>query len=102
MLPSTHTLTLSNNIPHVKRDSTNWADFHNHFRKFMLITGRWGYFVGATTRPAPKDPDHPMTMEMEEALQWDCEDAIASYLLSKRLPSDINLDIEYLPTTKEQ
>jgi hypothetical protein len=41
-------------------------------------------------------------MEMEEALQWDCEDAIASYLLSKRLPSDINLDIEYLPTTKEQ
>jgi hypothetical protein len=39
MLPSTHTLTLSNNIPHVKRDGTNWVDFHNRFRKFMLITG---------------------------------------------------------------
>ena len=101
-LPSTHTLFLSNNIPHVKRDGSNWADFYNRFRKFMLITGRWGYFIGATTRPAPKDPDHPTTVEMEEALQWDREDAIASYLLSERLPSDINLDIEYLPTTKEQ
>ena len=62
----------------------------------MLVTGRWGYFIGATTHPAPKDPDHPTTVEMEEALQWDREDAIASYLLSERLPSDINLDIEYL------
>jgi hypothetical protein len=68
----------------------------------MLITGQWAYFVSATTCPAPKDPDHPMTMEMEEALQWDCEDAIVSYLLSEHLPSDINLDIKYLPTTKEQ
>jgi hypothetical protein len=68
----------------------------------MLITGRWGYFVSATTRLAPKDLDHPITMEMEEALQWDHEDAIMLYLLSKCLPSDINLDIEYLSTTKEQ
>jgi hypothetical protein len=68
----------------------------------MLITNRWGYFVGATTCPAPLDPDNPTTTELEEALQWDRKDAIASYLLSKRLPSNINLDIEYLPTAKEQ
>jgi hypothetical protein len=48
------------------------------------------------------DPDNPTTMEMEEALQWDHEDTIASYLLSERLPSNINLDIEYLQTAKEQ
>jgi hypothetical protein len=43
-----------------------------------------------------------MIMEMEEALQWDHKDAITSYLLSKCLSNDINLDIKQLSTTKEQ
>ena len=60
------------------------------------------YFISATTCPAPKDLDNPMSAETQEGLKWDCEDAIASYLLSKCLPNDINLDIEQLPTTKEQ
>ena len=101
-LPSAHFLALSNNIPHIKCDGTNWADFHNRFWKFMLITGRWGYFIGATMHPAPKDLDNPTTMETQEGLEWDREDAITSYLLSKCLPNDINLDIEQLPTTEEQ
>ena len=68
----------------------------------MLITGRWGYFIGATTCPAPKDLDNPTTTEIQEGLEGDREDAIASYLLSEHLPNDINLDIEQLPTTEEQ
>ena len=43
-----------------------------------------------------------MSAETQEGLEWDHEDAITSYLLSKCLPNDINLDIKQLPTTKEQ
>jgi len=68
----------------------------------MTINGRWGHFNGSDLRPIPKDPKHPTDTELQAAQHWDCEDEVAGYLMSQRLPDEIILDIEEFATTKEQ
>ena len=52
----------------------------------MKITGHWGYFIGSRPRPSPSDISMPMDAEIEAEDQWECKDAVASYLLSQHLP----------------
>jgi len=89
-------------VPHLKEDGSNLAAFAARFQEAMLATHRWTHFNGTATRPAPRDAANPTSTEKQEASQWDQEDAIAAYLLSLRLPDDIAMDIELLPTAKEQ
>ena len=52
----------------------------------MTISDRWGYLNGTIPRPTPADSNKVTTTEKEEDTKWVKNDAIASYLLSQRLP----------------
>jgi len=68
----------------------------------MAINGRWGHFDGSDPRPVLKDPKHPTDAEDQAIQRWDCEDNVAGYLMSQRLPDEIIMDIKQHSTTQEQ
>ena len=74
------------NIPQLDPNGTNWAIFKTRFQEAMRVTRQWGYFTGARPRPKPKVADKPMEGESKAIEKWEHEDAVASYLLSQRLP----------------
>ena len=73
-------------IPRLEPDSSNWAIFMMRFKDSMKVTSRWGYFNGSQPKPRPKDVKNPTDTEIEVGERWEHEDAVASYLLSQRLP----------------
>ena len=94
--------TLTADVPHLDSEGINWATFRFRFRRAMTLAGRWGYFDGSDTRPAPKDPDNPTEAEKSDQKQWDRDDTVAQCLLSQRLLDELAMDMEKYPTVKEQ
>jgi hypothetical protein len=102
MLQPAKPITLAAEVPHLHPEGTNWAIFARHIERAMRHTHQWGYFNGSNARPVSKDPNHPTDVEELAAQQWDCEDKMASYLISQCLPDSVILDIRDFTTMQEQ
>jgi hypothetical protein len=68
----------------------------------MKVTRRWGYFTGTKLYPHLADLNQVTTDEATAIKLWEYEDAVASYLLSQRLPDTTEMCLANCSTTKEQ
>jgi len=68
----------------------------------MKVTRRWGYFTGTKPYPHPADLNLVTTEEATAIELWEYEDAVASYLLSQRLPDTTEMRLANCSTTKER
>jgi hypothetical protein len=90
------------NIPRLEPNGANWAIFKMRFSNAMKVTRRWGYFTGTKPYPNPADPNLVTTEEATAIELWEYEDAVASYLLSQRLPDTMEMHLANCSTTKER
>src|SRR5260370_13611568 len=74
------------NIPQLETNGTNWAICKTLFQEAMRVSCQWGYFTGARPCPKPKVADKPTEGKSKAIEKWEHKDAVASYLLSQRLP----------------
>ena len=89
-------------IPWLEPNGSNWAIFMMRFKDSMKITGHWGYFIGSRLRPSPSDISMPMDTGIEAGEKWEREDAMASYLLSQRLPNTTVMRMANCATAQDQ
>jgi hypothetical protein len=91
---------ITEHIPILKQDGSNWAIFEVRFRLAMKVYGWWGYFDGTNPRSVPKDSQNVTEKEKEDMENWEHEDCVAGYLLSLCLPDYTALCMSTYPTTQ--
>jgi len=101
-MPFPTTLEIPPTVPHLDASGCNWAAFATQLREAMLATHRWGYLDGTTTCPIPKDAANPTSSEREAIKAWECEDYVAGYFLSMRLPDWLFLSLDDATPAKTQ
>ena len=100
--PSPTIEQLPANIPRLEPNGVNWAIFPMRFQEAMRAMRRWSYFDGSKPFPASKVKDKPTDAETNAIDKWECDDQVACYLLSQRLPGTTAIRVSHYKTVKER